>query len=523
MRKKYKEWLSIQMNKYPGRVVLTVILVFNVVFFFLSAGIISALSLKGTEHMSFIEAAFCTITMILDAGCIQFVISDIGKSGVLITVVCLAIILIGMISFTGSVIGYVTNYISHFIENANTGKHHLHISDHTVILNWNSRASEIVNDLLYSPEPQKVIVLVSSRKAEIEQEIEERLADTVARENRAVQKKYRELPFFQLRRAMAKEYFKRRVTVIVREGDVFSSKQLHDISVETAKAVIILGNDINNNGLCRVEYREKLEANGKGNSQTVKILMQVADITAAETSADNQRIIVEITDDWTGELVDRIIACKQVDGKCNIVPVRINKILGQILSQFSLMPELNIAFVHGKLKNAEKDRVMRDFSAGNVDVLVSTTVIEVGVNVPNATLMIVENAERFGLSQLHQLRGRVGRGSAKSYFILVSDARSESARSRLAAIRSTTDGYRIAEYDLEQRGPGDFLGSDSIKQHGQMRLSLAAGCRDTGLIESAAALAKEITAADPDLSDPGNRGLSEKVRELLRRSENIVN
>ncbi|MBE6598097.1 MAG: ATP-dependent DNA helicase RecG [Ruminococcaceae bacterium] len=187
------------------------------------------------------------------------------------------------------------------------------------------------------------------------------------------------------------------------------------------------------------------------------------------------------------------------------------------------LPELNIAFVHGKMKNTAKDRVMREFSSGNVDVLVSTTVIEVGVNVPNATLMIVENAERFGLSQLHQLRGRVGRGSAKSYFILVSDARGETARERLAAIKSTADGFRIAEYDLEQRGPGDFLGSDSIKQHGQMRLSLAAGCRDRGLIEKAVALAKETVADDPTLSKAENAGLAARVRELLRQSENIVN
>ncbi|MBE6599537.1 MAG: ATP-dependent DNA helicase RecG [Ruminococcaceae bacterium] len=187
------------------------------------------------------------------------------------------------------------------------------------------------------------------------------------------------------------------------------------------------------------------------------------------------------------------------------------------------LPELNIAFVHGKLKPKQKDTVMQEFSAGNVDVLVSTTVIEVGVNVPNATLMIVENAERFGLSQLHQLRGRVGRGSAKSYFILVSDARGDTARQRLAAIKSTTDGFRIAEYDLEQRGPGDFLGSDSIKQHGQMRLSLAAGCRDTGLIERAVALAKATVADDPTLSKEENKGLAEKVQKLLRESENLVN
>ncbi len=187
------------------------------------------------------------------------------------------------------------------------------------------------------------------------------------------------------------------------------------------------------------------------------------------------------------------------------------------------LPELNIAFVHGKLKPKQKDTVMQEFSEGNVDVLVSTTVIEVGVNVPNATLMIVENAERFGLSQLHQLRGRVGRGSAKSYFILVSDARGDTARQRLAAIKSTTDGFRIAEYDLEQRGPGDFLGSDSIKQHGQMRLSLAAGCRDKALIERAVALAKATVADDPTLSKEENKGLAEKVQKLLRESENLVN
>jgi ATP-dependent DNA helicase RecG len=137
--------------------------------------------------------------------------------------------------------------------------------------------------------------------------------------------------------------------------------------------------------------------------------------------------------------------------------------------------------------------------------------------------MVVENAERFGLSQLHQLRGRVGRGSAKSYFILVSDAQGEPARQRLAAIKSTTDGFRIAEYDLEQRGPGDFLGSDSIKQHGQMRLSLAAGCRDTGLIEKTVALAKGIIADDPTLSKAENAGIAEREDALLRKSENIVN
>ena len=167
--------------------VLASILIFNLVFFFLSAGVISALSLQGTEQMSFIEAAFCTVTMILDAGCIQFVVADIGQSGVVISIVCLCVIIIGMISFTGAVIGYVTNYISHFIEHSNAGKRKLYISGHVVILNWNTRASEIVNDLLYCEERQKVVILVNSRKNEIEQEIEERLTDTINRENRNLQ------------------------------------------------------------------------------------------------------------------------------------------------------------------------------------------------------------------------------------------------------------------------------------------------------------------------------------------------
>jgi hypothetical protein len=175
-----------------------------------------------------------------------------------------------------------------------------------------------------------VVVLVSRRKTEIEKEIADRLSDTVARENREAREK-------------KTKKFRNKVTVIVREGDVFSSKQLHDISLERAKIVIILGNDINNT-ICKYEQEDLVEINSKGNSYTIKTLMQVADITGADYSNDNQRIVVEITDDWTRELVDRIIKCKQVDGKCNIIPVDINTILGQILSQFSLMPELNYAY-----------------------------------------------------------------------------------------------------------------------------------------------------------------------------------
>lgn len=343
MKVRIKEWFSIQLVKRPGTMVLAAILLFNIVFFLLAALIISSLSLDGTEKMGFVEAAVCTITMILDAGCIQFVVEDIGKAGIGITLVCLAVVLIGMISFTGSVIGYVTNYISHFIENANAGKRKLHLDDHFVILNWNSRASEIINDMLYSDEKQKVVVLVQSRREAIEKEIDERLADTITRENNAVANRYKSLPWLSRHIMIHKNRFKSNVTVMVREGDIFSSKQLNDISLKAARAVIILGNDINNT-VCKFEQKERQDEGDRGSAQTIKTLMQVSDITADESSADNQKIVVEITDAWTLELVNKIIAAKQVEGKCNIIPVKVNEVLGQVLSQFCLMPELNSAY-----------------------------------------------------------------------------------------------------------------------------------------------------------------------------------
>ena len=175
------------------------------------------------------------------------------------------------------------------------------------------------------------------------------------------------------------------------------------------------------------------------------------------------------------------------------------------------LPELRIGFVHGRLKNAEKDAVMREFVEGRVDVLVSTTVIEVGVNVPNACLMIVENAERFGLSQLHQLRGRVGRGKRKSYCILVSECskqnaygRAEQSNSykRLEIMKRTYDGYAIAEADLSMRGPGDFAatGAGELRQSGGMRFRLAELCDDGGLLSAATEDARWLLSESPDLS-----------------------
>lgn len=182
------------------------------------------------------------------------------------------------------------------------------------------------------------------------------------------------------------------------------------------------------------------------------------------------------------------------------------------------LPELRIECLHGRMKPAEKDAVMSRFALGQTDVIVSTTVIEVGVNVPNASLMVIENAERFGLSQLHQLRGRVGRGSRKSYCVLVSDSKSERAKERLEIIRTTYDGYKIAERDLIMRGPGDFFSSksdDNLRQSGGFNFKIAALCDDQDLLSSAFATAKTIIQSDPELSLPEHLALKEKLAQFM--------
>jgi ATP-dependent DNA helicase RecG len=154
----------------------------------------------------------------------------------------------------------------------------------------------------------------------------------------------------------------------------------------------------------------------------------------------------------------------------------------------AVLSEIKIAQLHGKMKPDEKQHVMDAFKRGEVKVIVSTTVIEVGVHVENATLMVVENAERFGLSQLHQLRGRVGRGAAQSYCVLVTDTKSEQTRARMKAMCQTTDGFKLAEMDLEQRGAGDFFGT---RQHGLPALKIANLYRDLDILKEAQEAAKE--------------------------------
>ena len=178
----------------------------------------------------------------------------------------------------------------------------------------------------------------------------------------------------------------------------------------------------------------------------------------------------------------------------------------------ALLPRRRIGLLHGKLKPKEKDEVMQKFKTGELDVLVSTTVIEVGVDVPNATVMVIENAERFGLSALHQLRGRVGRGAADSCCILISDNVNEPVRERLQFLCRTPDGFAVAKYDLETRGPGDFFGA---AQHGLPTLRVADLVQDTKTLRVAQDEAKALLAKDPNLIDPAHRALSDEVERLF--------
>lgn len=188
--------------------------------------------------------------------------------------------------------------------------------------------------------------------------------------------------------------------------------------------------------------------------------------------------------------------------------------------QTEVFPELRIGCIHGKMKPAEKDGVMQAYLAHQLDVLVSTTVIEVGVDVPNASLMIIENAERFGLSQLHQLRGRVGRGAHKSYCVLFSDAEGEPARARLKVLEETNDGFKISEEDLKLRGPGDFFGA---RQHGLPEMSIADLCTDVRVLHDAQEAAKALLARDPGLKAPENACLAQRIDALFALNDGTLN
>ena len=188
--------------------------------------------------------------------------------------------------------------------------------------------------------------------------------------------------------------------------------------------------------------------------------------------------------------------------------------------QKTVFPDLRIALLHGQMKGAQKEQVMAQFAAGQADVLVATTVIEVGVDVPNATLMVIEDADRFGLSQLHQLRGRVGRGGAKSFCILLSQNKNPETNARLKALCKTTDGFKIAEEDLALRGPGDFFGS---RQSGLPVFRVANLSCDIAALKAAQRASVEWIETMGTADTPESRALRRRIGELFARSQGTMN
>lgn len=339
MVRRIRERISIFTAKKPSIAILVSIFILNILLIITAAVIISLLSPQRSAETAFWPSVFYTISMVLDAGCISYVIDDIGQASVTLILICISTVLIGMITFTGAMVGYVTNYISSFIDNARSGNRALRVSGHTIILNWNTRASEIINDLLYTGRPEVVVVLASQNALEIEREINERLTATTKSEQLQVKKECAEMPHIGRLIYSYKHRFRNRVTVIVREGETYSTKQLNDISISQAESIILLAKD-----RVSVANKQNAEPSCRGNANTIKTLVQVAEMTANENSADHQTIIVEVEDSWTAQLVERIIIHKERMAKCHIIPVYVNCILGQILSQFSIMPELNTVY-----------------------------------------------------------------------------------------------------------------------------------------------------------------------------------
>lgn len=217
----------------------------------------------------------------------------------------------------------------------------------------------------------------------------------------------------------------------------------------------------------------------------------------------------------TGEGRQVFVVCPMVEENEEL-PLKLKSAQEHEKELAAAFPDLRVACVHGKMKPRDKETIMSAFAGGEIDLLVSTTVIEVGVDVPNAALMIVENADRFGLSQLHQLRGRVGRGKHKSYCVLVSDSDSLEVRARLSIMCKTNDGFKISEEDLRLRGPGDFFGS---RQHGLPEMHLADLGADVNVLQRAQQEALKLLSNDPELKAEENRLLRERIDRLF--TENL--
>ena len=327
--KKIREWISVKVVKSPRLIVLLCVLTANIIFIGAAALVISWLSPEFPEDGGIVNSILNTIIMYLGIGGIDTVIEDISQADMLLVLSSIVIVVIGLVFFTYALIGYMSDFISDFIGNADSSSKKLRISDHIVLLNWNTRAAEIINDLLYKNTKEKIVILSADSREDIMQDIDERTAVTVKEENDAVRKAGAAMGFRERRNYRRKNKIRNKLTVIVREGNTSSAKQLEGISIKEAKSIIILSAG---------------GSEDSADSHTIKTLIQAAQMTGAENADLNQQIVVETEDEQTLELAKKIIRHKMKNDKCSIVPISVNRILGYIFSQFSIMPELNLAY-----------------------------------------------------------------------------------------------------------------------------------------------------------------------------------
>ncbi len=299
---KKNQWFTILKEKKPGLLIVLAIALFNVLFLALFSLIVALMS-----ELPYFTAVFHCLAMMLDPGCISDVVD--GKGQAVLCIICFIVVIVGLIAFTGSVIGYVSNIIADFIEKANNGKNKLELDDHAIILNWNDRGLEIINEYLLLEEKAVIVVLSDVAREIIEQQVNDTVFSTVREKG-----------------------VKNKLSIIIRTGSVFSSQQLLDISIESAKTVIVLEESGDDDPLTE-----------DGNGHTIKTLMQVADILSKKQNDKNQKVVVEVTDDWTEGVINEIVECKNND-KVRIVAVPVNQLFGNIFTQFAVMPKLNAIY-----------------------------------------------------------------------------------------------------------------------------------------------------------------------------------
>ena len=341
MRKIF-EWISIHSVKTPKFMVLLVILAANMVFLCFAALVIMEFAPPSLGEPDFWHCVYYASTMLI-SGFTSDVIEQVSEAAAVLVIFSMACVVIGMITFTGTVIGYIAQVIFNFVENADSNTRKLRISNHTVILNWNTSAAEIINEIMHKGTREKVVVLVEQDKDDIIREIKERLSDTMESDNKEVKKIAASMKPSEQRKFIRNNKVKNKLMLIVREGDSWSAKQLNDISIKQAKSIIILSNGksiAHDND----DSNEVLEMKEKGNSSTVKTLLQVAQLVSEKDSIIKQMVVVEVENDWTLSLVKTVIRQVKSKGGCNIIPVAANHILGQVFSQFAIMPELNLVY-----------------------------------------------------------------------------------------------------------------------------------------------------------------------------------